>query len=297
MTDTIKMSKLGFLAFLLSLLTIASVGYLYYNQINSNKLLKTQIEMLHASNNAQDKANQNMQNELSNSISKIDNQVNSLSGKQNSVIIFQLNQLISLANQGLIVYGDIEGSIRILNYAKEMLDGNNDPIFTGVKFAITGDITKLESRPKVDSVIINGELDSLVSVLSNMSLDKESQASASTKDTKLKQFWLNIKESLLSLIRVKRVSAIDLDRSLPIAIDDIRMDILGAKLAILQHDEVSFEYNLKMARQILGLSFANYTGFKEIDSKLEALQKINISNTSVNIDATVKELNKLNNLK
>ncbi len=295
MTNTVKSSKLGLLA--LSIITIGGLLYLSYNQVNSNKALKTQIEMLKASNNAQDKANQIIQSEFSNSISKIDNQVASLSGKQNSVIIFQLNQLISLANQGLIVYGDIKGSIRILNYAKEMLDGNNDPIFTGVKFAITSDVTKLQSRPKVDSVIINGELDSLASVLSNMSLAKESEPNAITRDTKLKQFWSNIKESLLGLIKVKHVSAIDLDRSLPIAIDDIKMDILGAKLAVLQHDEVSFEYNLKMARQILGLSFANYTGFKEIDAKLEALQKINISNTTADIDATIKELNKLNNLK
>ena len=291
MTDTVKSSKLWLLT--LSIITIGGILYLYYNQINSNKSLKTQIEMLKASNNAQDKANQIIKSELRNSISKIDNQVNSLSGKQNSVIIFQLNQLISLANQSLIVYGDIKGSIRLLNYAKEKLDGNNDPIFTGVKSAITSDVIKLQSHPKVDSVIINAELDSLVSVLHNMSLAKESEANSITQDTKLKQFCSNIKESLLGLIRVKRISAIDLDRSLPLAIDDIKMDILGAKLAILQHDEVNFEYNLNMARQTLGLGFANYTGFKEIDSKLEALQKINIGNTTADIDATIKELNNL----
>ncbi len=297
MTDTIKTSKLGVLALLLSLLTIGNIGYLYYNQLNFNKSLKAQIEMIKANNNSQNKANQIMQSELSNSISKIDSQVSGLSGKQNSVIIFQLNQLISLANQGLIVYGDIEGSIRILNYAKEMLDGNNDPIFTGVKFAIASDVTKLQLRPKVDSVIINSELDSLGAVLSNMKLDKESELITITKDTKLKQFWSNIKDSLLGLIRIKRVGAIDNDRTLPIAIDEIRMYTIGAKLAFLQHDEGSFEYNLNMARKTLGLSFTNYTGFKEVDAKLEALQKLNISNTTVNIDATVKEFNKLNNLK
>ncbi len=295
MTDTVKTSKLGLLA--LSMVSVGGLGYLYYNQINSNKELKYQIELLKASNNAQNKANQIIQTNLSSSISKIDNQVSSLSGKQNNVIIFQLNQMISLANQGLIVYGDIGGSIRILNYAKEILDGNNEPIFTGIKFAITGDITKLQSHPKIDSVTINSELDSLGALLSNMSLDKESEPSTITKDTKLKQFWSNIKESLLDLIKVKRVGAIDSNIKLPIVIDDIRMGLLGAKLAVLQHDEVSFQYNLKMARQVLGLSFANYTGFKEIDAKLEALQKINISNTTVDIDATIKELNKLNNLK
>ena len=297
MTDIVKTSKLTIVAFFLSLLTIAGVGALYYTQINYNKSLKTQLEAINAKNSSQDVVNQSMQNALSDNVKRIDNRVNSLSGNQNSIIVFELNQLVSLANQGLIVYGDTDGTIRLLNYAKTMLIGNNDAIFTGIKVAITKDVTKLQSSPKVDNVIISSELDTLVPLLSNMSINKELVPIDPSKQTKLQKFWLNIKYSLLGLISIKRVGTVATPKTLSIAVEEIRMNILGAKLAVLQHDEKSYVYNIQIARKELDQSFANYVGFKEIDDKLQQLQNIDIGNSNTNIDLTIKELNKLNNLK
>jgi uroporphyrin-3 C-methyltransferase len=297
MTDKVKISKLALFAFLLSLASLAGGGYLYYTTLEYKKALAIELQAINTKTSDLSMVNQAALKQLTNSMDSLDNRVNGLSGNQNSILLFQINQLVSLANQGLIVYGDVDGSIRLLNYAKNMLDGNNDAMFTGIKFAIASDITSLEGMPKVDSVMLNGELGSLALSVSKLSSSGQIKPEINTNQTKWEKFWMNIKDNLFGLISIKRAGTLDGPKEVDIARDNILMDLLGARLAILQHDKTVWEYSLSSARNNLNVSFANYVGFAEIDKKLQELQKINVSNSSLNIDNTVLELSKLNNLK
>ena len=300
MTEPVKnRSGLTFLALLLSLSALGASGFLYYSGIQYRAQVN---EQLAKQNIAYSQREHTQTREFQASIDSLNSKLGELSGNANGLVLFQINELISLSNQGLIVYNDIPNSIRLLNYAKNMLEGNNNAELTGLKFAIASDITKLDSLPKTDSVMISGELDNLVAQVAKLHLNSDNSIKPVTisagEPSKWIKFMDNIKDNLLNLVSITRVGMAPAlqPKQEEVAEDNIRVDLLSAKIALLQHDQAGWVYNLTTARSLLTANFANYQGVNEINQNLNNLLQINVSNTDANIDATLKELAKLNNL-
>ena len=300
MTETVrKRSSLAFLALLLSLGASGAAGYLYYSAIQYKAQINTQLAN---QNMAYTQREQAKDLEIKASIDSLSTKLGELAGNANGLLLFQVNELISLVNQGLVVYNDISGSIRLLNYTQNMLETNNSAELTGLKLAIATDITKLDTLPKTDSVMLSGELDNLVAQVAKLHLKRDNLskpvAPATYEQSKWVKFLDNIKDNLFNLVNITRVGTSPAlqPKQEEVAEDNIRVDLLSARIALLQHDNSSWIYNLTTARNLLTANFANYQGVNEISQKINNLLQINISNTDANIDATLKELAKLNNL-
>ena len=69
--------------------------------------------------------------------------------------------------------------------------------------------------------------------------------------------------------------------------------MFNARIALLGHDERSWRFNLQNASAYLSTYFSDYDGFFDVSTKLKELLKINVAMSDINIDNTLKALNKL----
>lgn len=303
-TTTVKKcgNKLAGLSLLLSLAAIGASGYLYYMGMQYKHQAELQMGIISVQGSTQSQVNLQAINELQDSLGKTNSRLTEISGNKSGLLMFQINELISLANQGLVVYSDVPGCIRLLNYAKNILDTNNDAQFTSLKLALSNDLTKLNSLTPVDKVIISGELDSMASEISSLHLDainSEAIAKAEATGSKWSKFWENIKSNLMGLVNVSKTAQnqnVLLPKQEVIIQDAIRIDLLSAKMALLEHDQAGWEYSINNARDLVSTGFANYSGVNKITERLTSLLQLKVNNTNANIDSTLAQLIKLNNL-
>ena len=275
-------------------------AYLYYmakqyrNQINSQ--LSTQLQNSDATNK-----------QLETSLNKLQNELNEISGNKTHVLIFKVNELINLANQELVIYNDILGSIRLLTQTKRLLDNNNDPIFIQLKYVLSRDLAKLNNLHIVDKVLLSGELDELSNEVSHLDIsinNLDTKISKKSDEIANNSKWFNflnsIKDSLFGLVSIVKTSQSQGEVLLPkqeaITISNIKINLLFAKVALIERNQNCWTYGLNNAKILVTGNFLGYQNIDKISKKLDNLQQINIGNANANIDDVLVELNKLNNL-
>lgn len=214
------------------------------------------------------------------------------------VEVYQISELISLANQVLVVYGDVNGSLRLLGYAQNQLSANNNPTFDVLKKALGHDIENLSRANTIDRVLLSGEVDSLSDGVLALHLEGKEVPAKSTinvHDTKLHDFLMNIKNTFSGIVQVSKTNQkeILLPTNEDIAKENIRFDLLSAKLALLNRNQKSWSYNLQNVSSDLNTYFYEYAGFKEINSKVEELIKIDVAMDNININETINAMNKI----
>ena len=217
---------------------------------------------------------------------------------QGKVEIYQISELVALANQVLVVYGDVNGCLRLLNYAKYQLSTNNNPEFDNLKVALGYDLEHLDSVNVIDKVTLSGEIDGLNDAVTAMHLVRpmaNADKSIKMEDSKWQRFLANTKDTLYSLVSISKTSGavILVPSAENVAKENIHFDLFSAKVALLGHDEKSWTYNLQNANYYLDTYFKEYAGADRIKAEIESLLIINIANDTVNIDATIKAINKL----
>lgn len=214
--------------------------------------------------------------------------------------VYQISELVALANQVLVVYGDTNGCLRLLNYAKNQLSAKNNPEFDNLKVALGYDMERLQDSNVIDKVTLSGELDGLNDEIATIHLDNTKMTNVykktvTTEDSKWQRFLNNIKDTLYGLVAISKTSKANIlvPPAENIAKENMRFDLFSAKVALLGHDEKSWEYNLQNTNYYLETYFKEYAGVDKITIKIDELLKINVANDKVNIDATIKAMNKL----
>jgi uncharacterized protein HemX len=238
-------------------------------------------------------------------LSRIDDQLDTLQNSFQKILpqqveIYQVGELIALANQMLVVYGDTNDSLRLLNYAKQQLNGNSNPAFDNLKAALGYDITQLENVNTVNKVALSGEIDSLNALIANLHLNLDTATKNSVKNIKVDdsivhKFLANIKNTLYSLITISKTTGGDIlvPSKENIAKENMHFDLFSAKVALLGHDEKSWLYNLHDVDYYLNTYFKEYAKTDKIQAKIAELTQINVANDNINIDNTIKAINKL----
>lgn len=313
MTDVIKEKifkgrKRSTLAFLLSLIAIGASAYLYYLANHIVKNAQEHFAMIEetSSNNI---AQLNSQiNILDQNILVLDRQVSSLSASSIGVVNHELNELISLGNQSLIIYNDIPATIKLLKYAESLLANNNNAIYTQLKVSLTNDLDTLGHLTIVDPTITATKLNNIIADVDSLQLLVTNSDNgivtpiddSQTELPKWKIFLENVKITLLGLVQVSKVSKNDALRLLPqqevIIRQNVKLDILNARMALLLHDETNWLYSLNDAKSSISNYFIVDGQSTNLVNEINELSKQNISTVGVNIDKTLTALNQLNNI-
>lgn len=297
--NTDKKSGSGFIArvnLLLTLLLLSGIIYLAYYGFMFRQSTENQFRELNMVSRVMTATGAKNLADLEHKVTTIQNDLSQISN--NNVEIYQVSELIGLANQVLLVYGDINGCIRLLNYAKSQLVTSSNPEYDELKIALGHDIEGLNQANIIDRAVLSGEIDGLNDAITKIQLKDNLvvvDKNTSINGSKWQRFLYNIKDTLSGVVAISKTSTnnILLPSSESIAKENIRFDLYSAKVALLGHDQKSWVYNLQNANYYLNTYFKEYAMVDKITVKTTDLLKINVANDDVSIDATIKAVNKL----
>lgn len=176
-------------------------------------------------------------------------------------LIAEVEQLISIANQQLQLVGNIKPALLALQTADSRLQQIDTPQVIQMRKALSQDIQRLRSLPYIDIVGMSAKLENLAESVNELPLvsDRHPQpASTQAPDWEASSWrklayevWQDIKD----IIRLERI-----DRPEPPLLapeqnyflrENIKLRLLSARIALLQHDEQTYKSDLRAAEKWL----------------------------------------------
>ena len=188
-----------------------------------------------------------------------------LANNQEERVISEVEQLLVIANQQLQLAGNIKPALLALQTADTRLQKLDAPMAVQLRKVLGQDIQRLQSLPLVDIAGMSLKLGSLTNTIDTLPLvsDRhpsekkplEHQSTSSTWQRLLEEVWQDVK----SMIRVERI-----DRPEPPLLapdqtfflrENIKLHLLTARIALLQHDEATYKADLAAAEKWLKGNF------------------------------------------
>jgi uroporphyrin-3 C-methyltransferase len=176
----------------------------------------------------------------------------------------EIEQSLFIASQQLVLAGNVKGALIALQTADARLQRMNRPQLTVLRKAINRDIERLKAAPNVDTVAISVRLDSLVTQVDKLPLAMETRpqpaepAAAGQEQDRgnaWTQFWRDAWSELKQLVRVQQVDKPDVPLLAPAQSyflrENLKLRLIGARLALLSRDATSYKADLKAARDWL----------------------------------------------
>lgn len=174
----------------------------------------------------------------------------------------EIEQSLLIANQQLQLAGNVKAALIALQNADMRLQHMERPQLIGLRKALSRDIERLRALPHVDTVGISIRLDNLVSAVERLPLATETRPSAPAVPQSqepegnawmrlAREAWAELKE----LVRIQRIDKPEVPLLAPqqsfFLRENLKLRLIGARLALLGRDEESYKTDLKAARDWL----------------------------------------------
>jgi uroporphyrin-3 C-methyltransferase len=188
-----------------------------------------------------------------------------LANNREERLIAEVEQLLTIANQQLLLAGNIKPALLALQTADSRLEQLDTPQVIPLRKAVAQDIQRLQNLPSVDVVGISLKLENLAEGIDSLPLVSErhpaiAQTTAPNGDTNswhrlAQEIWHDLKH----MVRLERV-----DRPEPPLLapdqtfflrENIKLHLLTARIALLQHDEATYRADLEAAEKWLTGNF------------------------------------------
>lgn len=202
-------------------------------------------------------------------------------------VIAEVEQLMIIANQQLQLAGNVKPALLALQSADSRLQHLDTPRAIQLRKAITQDIARLQSLPLADIAGMNLKLESLISTTDKLPLVSERLAvpvTTSASDSNAgpihrlaQEIWQDIK----GMVRLERVEHPEPPLLAPdqafFLRENIKLHLLTARIALLQHDEVTYRADLLAAEHWIKSYFdVRETATKSALSTIKQLSASNI---------------------
>jgi uroporphyrin-3 C-methyltransferase len=83
-------------------------------------------------------------------------------GLDQTLLLNDLKRLITMANQELVLFGNVNSAVSILSSVDTMLQAQSAPALKNLQQAVIQDLARLRAVPQVDVASLSGRLDSLI---------------------------------------------------------------------------------------------------------------------------------------
>ena len=176
----------------------------------------------------------------------------------------EIEQSLFIASQQLVLAGNVKGALIALQTADARLQRMDRPQLTALRKAINRDIERLKAAPNVDTVAISVRLDSLVTQVDKLPLAMETRPQPGESAAAEKEqargngwtlFWRDAWSELKQLVRVQQMDKPDVPLLAPAQSyflrENLKLRLIGARLALLSRDAASYKADLKAARDWL----------------------------------------------
>lgn len=174
----------------------------------------------------------------------------------------EIEHSLLIANQQLQLAGNVKAALIALQNADMRLQRMERPQLTALRKTINRDIERLKALPYVDTIGISVRLDNLIAAVDKLPLVMEvrpqpDQAEAATQDggNAWPRFWREVWNDLKQLVRIERIDRPDVPLLSPpqsfFLRENLKLRLIGARLALLARDDTSYKADLKAAREWL----------------------------------------------
>lgn len=180
-----------------------------------------------------------------------------LSGSRDEWTLAEVEQVLLIANQQLQLAGNVKAALIALETADARLARMDRPQLTALRRVINRDMERLKAAPYVDVVGMALRLDNVLNEVDTLALAMEQRPPRPNPEPESTgagfwlKVWREVKQDLRDLIRVQNVEKPEVPLLSPdqafFLRENLKLRLLGARLALLAHDEASFKVDLKAA--------------------------------------------------
>lgn len=216
----------------------------------------------------------------------------------------EIEQSLLIANQQLQLAGNVKAALIALQNVDMRLQRAERPRLTPLRKMINRDIERLKALPQVDTVGISVRLDNLIAAVDSLPLAADVRPQQPPAEPAVepaepwKRYVGEIWNDLRQLVRIQRMDKPDLPLLTPSQTyflrENLKLRLLGARLALLARDDRSYRADLAAARQWLERYYdsRNTTAAQAIVT-LRTLHAAEISIEVPDISATLDALRNL----
>lgn len=217
----------------------------------------------------------------------------------------EIEQSLLIASQQLQLAGNVRAALIALQNADARLQRMDRPQLTALRKAISRDMEQLKAVPYVDVVGISARLDAVISAVDRLPLAMElrpaAQASAPAPGAADGNAWMRfLREAwndMRQLVRVQHMDKADVPLLAPTQSfflrENLKLRLIGARLALLTRDQASYKDDLNAARNWLTRYYD--TGDKAVSSTAATLRTLHESPISIQLPDISATLDALRN--
>ena len=191
-----------------------------------------------------------------------------LARSRDESLLADIEQTLLVANQQIQVAGNVRSALIALQSIDARLARLDRPQLASLRKTIARDIERLKQVPRVDPAAIAARLDELAAGVDGYVLLIEARAADAPAARKAapspeanpwlrfaREFWADVRD----LVRIEKIDNAD---AAPLSVpqtyflrENLRLRLLGARLALLAHNEKSYKTDLKAAGDWLARYF------------------------------------------
>ncbi len=216
----------------------------------------------------------------------------------------EIEQSLQLASQQLQLAGNVKAALIALGNAETRLQRMDQPQLAPLRKTLSRDIERLKALPYVDAVGISVRIDTLISAVDAMPLAMEARpmpevpAPAAVADSNpWMRFWHEAWAEIKQMVRIQHMDKPDVPLLAPAQSfflrENLKLRLIGARLALLTRDQTSYKADLKAANDWL----AKYYDIKNqsVDAALATLRTLRDSEITIEVPEIGATLEALSN--
>lgn len=238
-----------------------------------------------------------------------------LAENREATAVAEVEQLLTIANQQLQLAGNVKSALLALQAADKRLQPLDLPRATQLRETLRIEIENLRKLPQVDVISISSQLESLADLCSTLPLISEGQptlnVNAAKKNTALnntvppahlnalQKFGFSVWSDIKNLVTVERIDKpepplLSADHAFYLR-ENLKLRLLTARIALLQHDEATYRADLKT----VSLWLNQYFDTKHPDSikAFNILKKISAKDISIELPELTESLSAVSRYK
>jgi uroporphyrin-3 C-methyltransferase len=218
----------------------------------------------------------------------------------------EIEQSLALASQQLVLAGNVKAALIALQTADTRLQRMDRPQLTALRKAINGDIARLKAAPHVDTLAISTRLDALIAQVDKLPLAMEMRpqpeqppaAAGAGEGSPWARFWRDVWTEWRGLIRVQQMDQPDAALLAPSQAfflrENLRLRLIGARLALLARDATSYKSDLKAGRDWLNRYYdTRNSNVARAQAMLRELHDAEVGIEAPEISATLEAMRNL----
>jgi len=227
-----------------------------------------------------------------------------LANNRDEWTISQVEQLLIIASQQLQLAGNIKPALLAMQTADSRLQDLDKPQIIQLRKVLGKDIQRLQALPNVDTVGLSLKLEGLIEAAAKLPL--ASQHHPKPEDTATAPDYSNnpwrhlVQEIWQDMKRMVRIERVDHPEAPLLAPDqayflreNLKLRLLSARIALLQHDEFSYRSDLRIAAAWIKGNFdtgdsATQTALATLDQLLASAITLQLPDINASLNAVAK---------